>query len=504
LVAFVLIFLNMSAWSLATPLFASPDEPTHVVRAVALVRGQLIGNPIPGSLGAYSLVTVPALYAEGNHFPCYAFKTKVPASCARPLAVNTKSVLTTTYVGHYPPLYYVIVGIPSLLTVSPTGIYLMRLVSAALCALFVALALMSVIAWSRRPLLLVGVLLAATPMTLFLAGMVNPNALEICAAICVWTSGFILLVERADAPPRGLLVVVTVSTVVLVLCRSLSPAWAVLIFLCLSSLLGWRRWVKLLRKQSLRVPIAIVTVAFLAAVSWIVAAHALVELPVSKVPANEKSGTLLLAIIGNTGGWIRQMIGVFGWLDTPAPLATHLVWIAATGFVLLCALGTSRRRGILALLALTAAVLLIPVVIAYREAHSLGIDWQGRYILPLAVGIPILATALITGLDAISRFRSRIAVVLCVAIGIGDFAAFITAQRRYATGLPGPLLPLGGRWRPPLGNGVMTLWSLLATALLVGAIAFVVSRPRTNDEAASLQATTSTRSTELELGPAPI
>ena len=167
-VAFVLIFLNMSAWSLATPLFASPDEPTQIVRGVALVRGQIIGTPSPGSLGAYTLVTVPAFYAEGNHVPCFAFKIRVPASCVRPLAVNTRSVVTTTYVGHYPPLYYAMVGIPSLLMVSTTSIYLMRLVSAALSALLVALALMSVIAWSRRPLLLLGLLLAVTPMTLFL------------------------------------------------------------------------------------------------------------------------------------------------------------------------------------------------------------------------------------------------------------------------------------------------------------------------------------------------
>ncbi|HXY45618.1 MAG TPA: hypothetical protein VEH29_15635, partial [Acidimicrobiales bacterium] len=64
-VAFVIVFLNISAWSLATPLFASPDEPAQVIHAAALVRGQLIGTPIHGSSSAYTAVTVPALIADG-------------------------------------------------------------------------------------------------------------------------------------------------------------------------------------------------------------------------------------------------------------------------------------------------------------------------------------------------------------------------------------------------------------------------------------------------------
>ena len=45
-VVLVLAFVNMAVWSLATPLFASPDEPAQVARAVALVHGQLIGKTV--------------------------------------------------------------------------------------------------------------------------------------------------------------------------------------------------------------------------------------------------------------------------------------------------------------------------------------------------------------------------------------------------------------------------------------------------------------------------
>ena len=126
----------------------------------------------------------------------------MPASCRdRFTTSNTRGDGTNTSAGRYPPLYYAIVGIPSLVSDSTGGIYAMRLVDAALSALFVALALTSICVWSRRRFMLVGVLLALTPMTLFLGGVVNPNGPEICAALCMWTAGLILVLERADDPP---------------------------------------------------------------------------------------------------------------------------------------------------------------------------------------------------------------------------------------------------------------------------------------------------------------
>ncbi len=35
------------AWVIATPLFAAPDEPAHVVRAASVGRGELLGRDVP-------------------------------------------------------------------------------------------------------------------------------------------------------------------------------------------------------------------------------------------------------------------------------------------------------------------------------------------------------------------------------------------------------------------------------------------------------------------------
>ncbi len=47
-------FALLAVWAVAMPLYSGPDEPSQVVHAAALVRGQLIGTPGPG----YGLLVV--------------------------------------------------------------------------------------------------------------------------------------------------------------------------------------------------------------------------------------------------------------------------------------------------------------------------------------------------------------------------------------------------------------------------------------------------------------
>ena len=81
----MLAFGNMAVWSLATPFFASPDEPAQVARAVALVHGQLVGRTVKNAGNAITHITIPKVYAAGPTYGgCFTFKDAVPASCAHP------------------------------------------------------------------------------------------------------------------------------------------------------------------------------------------------------------------------------------------------------------------------------------------------------------------------------------------------------------------------------------------------------------------------------------
>jgi len=70
----ILLFALAAACSVATPLMASPDEPSHVVKAAAVVRGQWSGalgsEPTDGSRpGAGTIVYLPTDIAASVVLP---------------------------------------------------------------------------------------------------------------------------------------------------------------------------------------------------------------------------------------------------------------------------------------------------------------------------------------------------------------------------------------------------------------------------------------------------
>jgi hypothetical protein len=82
-----LVFGLGALWSLAVPLMASPDEPSHVVRAAAVARGELFGtvNEVDQSLGrpgVGTLVRLPSDFAAALALPnCFEFERDQPADC---------------------------------------------------------------------------------------------------------------------------------------------------------------------------------------------------------------------------------------------------------------------------------------------------------------------------------------------------------------------------------------------------------------------------------------
>lgn len=484
------LFALTSAWSLATPLSASPDEPAQIARAAALVRGQPVGATVGSSANAFTGLQVPAVYAlgAGRYTNCFIQKPTVPASCAPPYTTSTRPVRTSTYVGRYPPLYFAVVGLPSLVVVSPTGIYLMRLLSGLLSDALLTLAVVMVACWSRRRLLLVGMAVAATPMALFLAAMVNPNGFEIAAGICLWCTGIVLVLEHAEAPPPGLVAATAVAAGCLMLARGLSPFWVACIAVVLAVLGGMSALRALWRSSAVRLALATLVPVGAFAVWWVVAEHALDLVPDGiPVAPHQTSAHVLALVFGFTGPWLQEMVGVLGSLDTFLPSGTYLAWYALIGLLVLAALATSRRRQGAALVLLVVAVVAAPALIVFDQVHRLGIDWQGRYTLPLAVGVPLLAAALLDGaLDRpataawgrlAARVRGRLATTMLVVLGVAEMAGFTENLRRFTVGVAGPLDLLVGRWQPPLGTAAVLVLAALAIAATLALLRALVTRP---------------------------
>ncbi len=477
--SFVLIGLLVSIWSIATPLFAGPDEGVQITKAAAVARFQFLGTPIPWPQpgpSPFIEVHVPAIFATRAP-PCFdAGHPNRTAACQPPIAQSSsRLVIASTYVGRYPPLYYLITGLPSLVFTNTLGIRLMRLVSAILAALFLASAFESAFTCRRRPHLVLGVALSATPVALYLASTVNPNGLEIASAISLWSAGVCLALDNAPRVDRRLLVRASIAGMVLVQCRGLSLLWAALICLSLVVFAPRSTLAVILRDRVAQIGIALAGLSSVASLWWLMHFDSLALTPIGR----KLHGHFLVRLgttLSRTPRFLHEMVGdleVIGNLGTigaQTPLLTFVAW-SVPGIVLLgFAIAAGSKRAKVVLSALIVASIIIPAALEAYVAPRLGLIWYGRYTLPLAAGIAVLAVGAIPVETLPRRYWRFIALGLPALLAIGEADLFLGALRRYTVGYAGSFLPFGGPWNPPLGAPIVLASFLL---VLIGFVAWL-------------------------------
>ena len=196
--SYAVILAFVVAWILVTPPIGGPDEAAHSVKAAAVVTGQLTGDMPDTPDGGAREVDVPVRLNQLSALPCFAFHPERSAECMPSFQGSTRVGPVVTDAGLSPPAYYGLVGGPIRVMPSLDGLYLSRLLSAAIACALVTTALRLALA-ARSPFLAVATLVAWTPMALSLTAIVNPSSLEIAAAILVWVAG-ILLVRPGSLP----------------------------------------------------------------------------------------------------------------------------------------------------------------------------------------------------------------------------------------------------------------------------------------------------------------
>ena len=482
LTAFLAFFALSAAWALASPLSSVPDEPWHMVKAAATVRLQLHGTPITvtthnGRVTNHVPMTgyrLPAAYSFlTNLHECYFNNGHVTAACAKHLTAQPGTELAGTTAGSNNPLYYLAVGWPSLLSRGPLGMYGMRLVSAALSSAMLAGAMVTAFQWSRRRRYpMAAVLAAATPMVLFLNGSVNPNSLEASSAILLWAAILSLLTDpRPELVPR-LLTRAGVATVALVSVRQLGPAWALVIVVC-AALAGQSGALRaVLRHPAVWLWTAVVGVVGLGSIAWtakfsVLGGGAAVVHPDLTFSVAAKH-TFSLSV-----DYLRQMVGFFGWLDVRAPYHLAELWFLPVLALVAAASAAGKLREVAALAVLAASVIAIPVLAQGEQAASLGYIWQGRYLLAVAAGLPLLAAAILAKRrprhEWLHRTATRLPLAVTASTAVLGFLMFATTLRRYAVGTHGSLLLIDPAWTPP-GTVVGVVLLYLAGAALAALI----------------------------------
>ena len=471
-------FLVLSAvgalWAVANPLGNSADEPAHISRAASVVRGDPIGKHVAHQPAAFTEISVPRTYAltlngsgglTGAH-DCYHFRPTVPASCEKTQS-SSRTVRVATYVGRYPLLYYAAVGLPSLLTNSLAGVYLMRVMSVLLSAALLAVAFAVARKWGASPLLVGALMVVATPTEVFLAASVNPNGLEVAAAICLWAVGSVLVLDCATDPPTGLVIATAGSACVLALTRPISTVW---VFLAVATFAaaGWARVPvrMLLARRDVQAAIVAVATASAAAVTWVVAVRGLTVVPEGPIAP----GTPLtrVASVAASQLWLglAQSAGTFGWDDTHEPELAVAALVFALSIPFVLCLARAPRRDVRVLLGLLGLSAIVPLALVVAAARRDGIEAQGRYFVPLWVGVPIFAAATQHSLPRVRARRLSRAMALSAAAGL--VLAFWWNLHRVTVGDQGPYLPwntTATAWRPPLPATLLDAAAVVAVGL---------------------------------------
>ncbi len=489
----VIAGLSMT-WSLATPLFDGPDEYAHAARAYAIFSGELV-PPSGTSTRAGDLIPTPASFdrQEFRYPRCLIARPEATPNCLPPVVSAHGEHRAPSSAGRYPPLYYVMVGLPlKLFPGTFGGLLLARLLSALLSAMFLASAVLSAFQSKYSSCLLAGLVVAIPPEVLYTNGVVNPSAFEVSAAIAVWMAGLVLVTERDTRGDWRLMARLGVASLALVAVKASGPLLLLLIAMVLLALAKPSRLLLLARDRTFIGWGATVGLAAVGSVAWTLLVHPNSLDPTRHVRALGGTAKLVRTSIGLWDGWARQMVGNFGYADLPAPQLTHYVWLLLVGALLVAAAVASSPRLAVALAVLLTIVLVAPVIGSTLIARSIGFGYQGRYTLPVAVGLPLLAALAVGTRLSGSAVQRRLLVVVTALAGTAHLAAFSYVLHRFAVGQSGPLIfwthPL---WSPVLPPALLLLTqlALVASAVALAAVAACSTGGRREGAGARREAT---------------
>jgi hypothetical protein len=468
-----LLFVVIAAWSFSQPLFSYPDESAHVTRAESVIRGEFVGRYDGYRQGPYVYpyyaVSVPGVLVHASQDgTCLALLVDQPASaCPSGLTGSAHSVEVNTYVGTYPPPYYLLVGLPTLAWPGAVGIFLMRIIGAGINAAFLASALLSVLVARRGRVAAVGVLAAATPAVLYVSGAVNPAGLEITSAISLWAAGLAFVTIEAPQRTGQFVRRAGLAGSVLVWSRPSSPLWLACIVVSVFVLCDANRRHSLRRRRDFRAWSVIVGVLSAGAVAWDLGARAFQVMGNAEPP--EKSNlTLLGEAFSHTWSWFQNAFGDFGAASNEmVPAVLVVLCVAVLTALLVAGWRAATRRQAIVLLGLLSTTFLVPVLITFVEDRRLGVFWQGRYVLPLAAGIPILSALLLANSErSEARIFARYSWAAYTALAGANVIGLLTTVHRFVDGTNGPLDLVGGKWQPPVNAVALIAVFAGAQALL--------------------------------------
>ena len=459
----------MVVWSFITPLFSGPDEPSNFIRSAAVVRGEWVGENYPATIEkSYwsTYVDIDPQFGTANAIPwCFAPFPEKPGCGIAIKDAPVVDVPTWTNMGRYPPLPFFVSGVGTMFGATDHSVRLARLMTSAVCSGLLACAAYSLNA-SRRSL--IGLLLAVTPGTVFLASAMNPSAIEICAAIAMWVIVPQLL--QGSTPNRSSKLTFLVAGSALIATRPLGIVMYSVVITISWLAFGSLDVARFFRQNRITLAIHILITLFMA--WWYVVVYSFQTSPsltegIELLPMTERFSTAVQHI----PELLEHIVGNFGWLDTPIPRGALLMYSNSLGATLVLSAMNWNLR--------IAVVLSVHVALSIAIAVAVDINFyamfgwfgaQGRHFAPILVGVPIVAMYKQSLSKSLNRAVISLWVIAVMWSGLG-------ALRRYTVGIQGSNAfdMFSNRvWNPALGFWV-SVALLIATTVAV-AVALVSSQ----------------------------
>ena len=432
-------------WALANPMFASPDEPAHMVRSQGIVQGD--------SKEPYVTDGIPS-----DAVGCIAFNSETTANCMD-LSWGQEGLVQPSSTNAYPPLFHAVAGLPTLIFKGLGGAYIMRLWLAIVSASLFALA--AALLWFRqRHCWTIGGLIAAmTPMVVFTTATVNPSGLTAATASLIWAAGINITRPTDGSLKRASRLIFTFAVVLFPFLRRDALAWELAILLILATTPNRQRVIEL-RKDPFIAGSLILAIANMIFV-WFTWSGAATDSFVSNSAVH--GGGSWGSGLGSLYSKLLELIGLFGWLDSPMTNETWTLGTVLLGAFMTIAITGGQKAQSRTVTVTFVSMLLAPVLIgAVRFGY-----FQGRYLFPIWVGCALLAGQALAESDLPMSFLRRMFMFFVGFMAIIQFFAFAQNLRRYAVGRTGTWnLIQNANWHPPMMSNLSALSGALVAIVI--------------------------------------
>jgi 4-amino-4-deoxy-L-arabinose transferase-like glycosyltransferase len=473
---FLVALLNGLAWSLLTPPFQVPDEPSHFAYAQQLAEtGHRAGRPgrpessseqteAMTAMGTFGIIGRPLVRPPATHAASDRANQAISRAANDAPRDNGGGLSTAS---SQPALYYALeavpytaftwASLPERLGAMRVLSALMFAVSAALCGLLAA----ELLPGRRWVPVVAGLAIALSPYTAFVASGVNPDALLLLmgtALLFVVVRALRRGLTRARAIALGLLVGLGVLTKLTFLAFLPGAVLALAVLL-------WRD------RREVGNTVAVAALAVVAGVAPLVvyAAYAAISggglktvggggtapLPADQIkPFNAREFASYiwqlylprfhfqvdqLGFSAPYEIWIKGFAGRFGWLDFQVPewivrIARDVIFV---GLALIAVALVRLRQGVrrhwveLVVLGSFAAGLAFAIAKKGYDYHrETGLIFeQARYLFPIA---GLYAAAVALAVSALGRKAAPVLAVLAVALfAVHDAVGVMTTMARY-------------------------------------------------------------------------